>query len=550
MPSFPRLPRTFSRHFLSVRLRFLIVALLISISFLFLQFYALHSVSTKAPSSSSPPTSTAVLAAVKEPPSAPATTIQPVAVKYTILAVIKRFVDLMTFLEAPVFIVDPAILRHLLVLNGNPNSRCKFFCRVPDGIVTFGVAANFWSDRPSAFKSITSAGFHFVRVETLDPRISPLSPSWRPLLVPTHFLFEKEGFFLHLVIFYERSSNSFWFDQFRLPSNTTGGNSPTSVTTKNDNNNNANDQDKDDSIDKPDSSLEDYDDAADHRGKNSNNNKRDIDVETRLQSISRKLRLGATDAGSISRIETTRVNLDGVKVFVPKDPVHVLDEIPSSTFLECNHTRALDFFSRHPRDVSNDGEAFRHLARKTIVTAAKILDGLGIRFWISSGTLLGWYRQCDVITYSGDVDFGIFIHDYDARLIAEFQRAGLELMHLFGKTTDSFELSFAFGDMKLDLFFFYREGDDLVWNGGTQARTGNKFKYLFSRFSLCWADFLAVRVRVPCPTVPYLEANYGKDFLEPVKTWDWKKSPPNVRENGQWPREEWEQVIQSFQITD
>ena len=74
-----------------------------------------------------------------------------------------------------------------------------------------------------------------------------------------------------------------------------------------------------------------------------------------------------------------------------------------------------------------------------------------------AGTLLGWYRQCDVITYSGDVDFGIFIHDYDARLIAEFQRAGLELMHLFGKTTDSFELSFAFGEMKLDLFFFYRE---------------------------------------------------------------------------------------------
>ena len=81
-----------------------------------------------------------------------------------------------------------------------------------------------------------------------------------------------------------------------------------------------------------------------------------------------------------------------------------------------------------------------------------------------SGTLLGWYRQCDVITYSGDVDFGIFIHEYDARLIAEFQRAGLELMHLFGKTTDSFELSFAFADMKLDLFFFYREvGWCMVW---------------------------------------------------------------------------------------
>ena len=65
----------------------------------------------------------------------------------------------------------------------------------------------------------------------------------------------------------------------------------------------------------------------------------------------------------------------------------MLDEIPSSKFLECNHTRAMDFFSRHPRDVSPDGDAFRHLARKTIVTASKILDGLGIRFWISSGEM-------------------------------------------------------------------------------------------------------------------------------------------------------------------
>ena len=70
-----------------------------------------------------------------------------------------------------------------------------------------------------------------------------------------------------------------------------------------------------------------------------------------------------------------------------QDPVHVLDEIPISAFVECNHSRALDFFSKHPRDVSPGGDTFRHLARKTIVTAAKILDSLGIRFWISSGEL-------------------------------------------------------------------------------------------------------------------------------------------------------------------
>lgn len=41
---------------------------------------------------------------------------------------------------------------------------------------------------------------------------------------------------------------------------------------------------------------------------------------------------------------------------------------------------------------------------------------------------------------------------------------------------DSLELSFqGADDVKLDIFFFYEE-DDHIWNGGTQAKSGKKFK--------------------------------------------------------------------------
>lgn len=40
---------------------------------------------------------------------------------------------------------------------------------------------------------------------------------------------------------------------------------------------------------------------------------------------------------------------------------------------------------------------------------------------------------------------------------------------------DSLELSFLRDDIKLDIFFFYDEGD-FMWNGGTQAKSGRKFK--------------------------------------------------------------------------
>ena len=42
---------------------------------------------------------------------------------------------------------------------------------------------------------------------------------------------------------------------------------------------------------------------------------------------------------------------------------------------------------------------------------------------------------------------------------------------------DSLELSFVSEDVKLDIFFFYEDGD-IVWNGGTQAKSGRKFKWI------------------------------------------------------------------------
>ncbi|XP_048194457.1 ribitol-5-phosphate transferase FKTN-like isoform X3 [Perognathus longimembris pacificus] len=79
----------------------------------------------------------------------------------------------------------------------------------------------------------------------------------------------------------------------------------------------------------------------------------------------------------------------------------------------------------------------------------------------------------------------------------------------FFQVGDSLELSFlGKDDVKLDIFFFYEEIDHM-WNGGTQAKTGKKFKYLFPKFTLCWTEFADMKVHVPCETIEYIEANYG-----------------------------------------
>jgi len=45
----------------------------------------------------------------------------------------------------------------------------------------------------------------------------------------------------------------------------------------------------------------------------------------------------------------------------------------------------------------------------------------------------GWFRQCDLIPYSRDVDIGIWITDYNDQLISSMQNNGLQLIHRFGK---------------------------------------------------------------------------------------------------------------------
>lgn len=71
-------------------------------------------------------------------------------------------------------------------------------------------------------------------------------------------------------------------------------------------------------------------------------------------------------------------------------------------------------------------------------------------------------------------------------------------------------------------------------------------RYIFPRFSLCWAELLDLKVRVPCETLDYVTANYGASWSVPVRSWDWKSSPSNVQRNGEWPRAEWAELIQVY----
>ena len=247
----------------------------------------------------------------------------------------------------------------------------------------------------------------------------------------------------------------------------------------------------------------------------------------------------------LRKMDATSAMVDGFQILVPQYIQTFINDAKHSKYIPCNYENARKYVSKYGYDATDEDTDFRIKATQILTIVVDVLSRLGVRFWLSSGTCLGWYRQCDFITHSKDVDIGIWIKDYNPSIIEEFKSRGLNLKHLFGKLTDSFELSFAINDLKLDIFFFYEDAQ-YMWNGGTQVKTGKKFKYLFPKFTLCWTTINELIVRVPCDTHEYILANYGEKWNELVKTWDWKASPPNVRENGEWANSERKQVIQMF----
>ncbi|XP_034457470.1 fukutin isoform X1 [Hippoglossus hippoglossus] len=402
---------------------------------------------------------------------------------------VKKFLALAQRFRLPMFLADTAALTLLSQDALRQRDRqvrephCSFLC-TDRPITSFAVHANLWKYDSGFLLAVEQKGFELLQLRGEDPRLASLD-TLSGEDIPLHFLFRLNGYIIQVVFLYERSGNYLWHGALRLKANRDRSFAPFK--------------------------LLDY----------------------------------GRHAGAYDRPELVLTVLDGLDIQVPRNVSHFLSEQQHAHFLECRYRDARNFLQLYPDDTSPTAMDFHRKAKSLLHLAARTLKQLNIPFWLSSGTCLGWFRQCSIISYSRDVDIGISIADFRWDIIAAFRDAGLSLKHKFGKVEDSLELSFVSEDVKLDIFFFYEDGD-IVWNGGTQAKSGRKFKYIFPRFSLCWTELLELKVRVPCETLDYVTANYGSSWSIPVRSWDWKSSPSNVQENGAWPRAEWVELIQVY----
>lgn len=103
----------------------------------------------------------------------------------------------------------------------------------------------------------------------------------------------------------------------------------------------------------------------------------------------------------------------------------------------------------------------------------EVLRRRGIKHWLSSGTLLGIYRDRRFLKDDTDIDIGIMCDKVP--IIDGYE---LEIIRIFGKVMQTVYRSPR--DIAVDLMWFYEKGEDIINknNGGTWVKPKERFKNL------------------------------------------------------------------------
>lgn len=167
-------------------------------------------------------------------------------------------------------------------------------------------------------------------------------------------------------------------------------------------------------------------------------------------------------------------------------------------------------------------EVVQDNTRQSMIQMKKLMTQLAMPFFLMSGTLLGWYRECRAIPYTTDADFATWARfatpEVEDRILAITHRdPSFRVFDVFGRFDMGYEMSFLLRNgFKSDLFFMHDESSNRLSSSGHVVYQQLYYKYLYPTFSLCSTIFLTVRVNVPCDPELILTTEYG-DWKTPVE---------------------------------
>lgn len=170
-----------------------------------------------------------------------------------------------------------------------------------------------------------------------------------------------------------------------------------------------------------------------------------------------------------------------------------------------------------------------------LAAAEQAFDEMGVQAFLTYGCLLGAYRDHGFISYDPDIDLGILADQVPANIDEVMGRYGFvpyRQVVMDDRKTIA-ERTYIYRKLHLDVFFYYREGDDLYsiiqrkhetkeWK---EANRTDGFPCDRSYVPACEMekrDFLGLKVWMPTDTDGWLRAIYSDSYMTPIKNWNAK----------------------------
>lgn len=176
---------------------------------------------------------------------------------------------------------------------------------------------------------------------------------------------------------------------------------------------------------------------------------------------------------------------------------------------------------------------YLQLAQLSLTVLHQHLSTAAIRYHLEAGTLLGLYRDGQLIPWDTDLDLA-----FDARQIPQMEAVLQQVIHELNQSTSlnyqlfALETNYEFGPVKpgmlrsyqiaaengkapaIDLFAKYQVGDKLYWSLASRGMTASAS----SLTSLSTLSYLQINFAIPADTEAYLNNMYG-DWKTPAKNW-------------------------------
>ncbi|VDM10944.1 unnamed protein product [Wuchereria bancrofti] len=230
----------------------------------------------------------------------------------------------------------------------------------------------------------------------------------------------------------------------------------------------------------------------------------------------------------------------------PADWIRFVWTLKRSRFISCEKDFAARYRQTYPQFFSGKPR----IGNGIILTLQKFRNWAterGMTPMLHAGTLLGWYRECGIITYTHDIDFTVFIEEHYDKFPDDVMNSSfIELSLRFNKHSnfgflqpeDLLEYKvYIENDIPMDIFFLYHDQNS-SWIGGLSDETKYRFIYpLINR--ICATDLLGYLMYVPCNALDVITTEYG-NWSEPLHSskYSWISSPRNMKLVGKVPPEE------------